>query len=221
MREREGKRERGREGERERGKEGERARERGREGKRGREREREREGEGESDSLSTPEGSPPLSLVTLWNGEAYLLVSLLHWQLPFLFFLFIENISLLLSCIACCFPGFGVGAAQLLLLALIPPPSRQGFFALCSSNSSGWRRSSCGKGAFGGPTALIRKTEEYAWGGNDNYFTERMSASHPVLKASVCANAPSLPTHDELLKQCGLDEDPEIAYGFPDDDSLH
>lgn len=113
------------------------------------------------------------------------------------------------------FLGFGVGAAQLLLLAVIPPPSRLGFSAVCSS--SNWRRSptSCVSGNPGGP-AFIRRADDYCWGGQDSYFSDSTTASTPVLKASVCANAPSLPTHGELLKQCGLEEDPEVEYGFGD-----
>ncbi|XP_026193588.1 endochitinase A [Cyclospora cayetanensis] len=109
--------------------------------------------------------------------------------------------------------GFCVGLAQLLLLAFIPPPSRQGFSTVCSSNNC---RS--GKGLYGAAGGMLRKTEGYFWGDRSAPLSST-AASTPSLKPSVCALSPSLPTHDELLRHCGLDN-PDELFGL-EADMLH
>ncbi|KAL8437911.1 hypothetical protein ACSSS7_000611 [Eimeria intestinalis] len=144
------------------------------------------------------------------------------------------------------FIGFGVGSAQLLLLALIPPPSRQGFSAVGGSSSSSSisnRKQVFGKGLLGAAAAWVRHSEGDGWEETgDTYSSGCTGYAHPAAapataaaaaaaaaaataaeaaacpQPSVCANAPSLPTHDELLKHCGFQADPEdLAIDFDDD----
>ncbi|KAL8269225.1 hypothetical protein Esti_006850 [Eimeria stiedai] len=137
--------------------------------------------------------------------------------------------------------GFGVGSAQLLLLALIPPPARQGFSAVGSTSSSSGAKQVSGKGLLGAAAAWIRQSEGDGWEEQtgDTYSScnskcgsgypsfaaapapapaAAAAAAGPRLQASVCANAPSLPTHDELLKHCGFNANPdELTIDFDDD----
>ncbi|KAL8455114.1 hypothetical protein Emag_001051 [Eimeria magna] len=110
------------------------------------------------------------------------------------------------------------------------------FIAVGSSSSSS-RKQISGKGLLGAAAAWIRQSEGDGWEETGDSYSSSSSkcnsgypcraaapaaapaaAAAPSLQASVCVNAPSLPTHDELLKHCGFDADPEeLTVGFEEE----
>lgn len=109
--------------------------------------------------------------------------------------------------------GFCIGVAQLTLYGIFPPPARLGFSAVRSSGcvSSNLQSRFAPKercylgGLVGAPPGLgaglkIQREHFYLPPGEGGVNCQ-----------SICGRGPSLPTHEELLRECGL-RDPEDLH---------
>lgn len=113
-----------------------------------------------------------------------------------------------------------MGVAQVVLLALIPPPSRLGFSAVgCSNNNSKNNSDSRHCASFLGRSFAFRgKRDDYQWIDGSKPAASPAPAGATV-EPSVCAMSPSLPTHEELLRHCAMEADVDALY-VPENDFL-